>query len=740
MSHFAEKRLLMNFISAMLADIYTTKDMAIRAVGLIMFLTTVLLVMFLRARSALRRELAEANDPKSRDPGFETASFSTMNHVSILIAWLAVIGFACLEYWVPDRYRSVVHITLVMMPLIAVILVVRSIRRLQFSVFPQRAPEYPSSPYGSGCEVPQVAVLFVHGMGVQDRYQMLGELHEALLSYPSEIYTVSHRPTTVESTSRSFEVEDATHSKYQLDIHEAFWAPTFNGLTTFPGALLFTFKCLFNFIPTIATQNWKKRTSEALGLCGALVFGLAALAAAWMVAINASKQFDLVDAPVLGNEHVNNTIVFQWQQYKHLIVNTKVPRLSLDDYQRFVEPFKAQSLGSLSASILAALCFVYLIVATRQAWKLSDRFIGMKIKDSITATTQDADKDVLGDTWSRAGVVLCASMMIQVVSYYVPAFRINPAICLASLSAGLIYGVYRLFQWWTVNFAGDVQIYVERNENQVFFSARQKAIGIIATKIHEVCTQASSTGKPYDRVIVLSHSLGTSLTTEAIRSLYTGTADLPSGAQKRVNTGYLTDNFCTLITAGSPVRKVRQLFNTNEAKSTFTQYNQVVDWSIYYDDRHAYHENQDVTNQLGVPIAAASFGINWYNFLYTGDIFADPLRNLQFFVRSDESLFRDRSAFPVSADITLKHFKGHPRLWQHSNYWWHPGFLTFLLSLGCTTGTERRYQFLKGNANLKTEKFIPPMTAKHDRGRIYGASYFVDRNPTSWIKIRPTDD
>jgi pimeloyl-ACP methyl ester carboxylesterase len=111
------------------------------------------------------------------------------------------------------------------------------------------------------------AVIVVHGMGVQDQYQMLALFRDGLLSF-------SDRPNLM-----SIRQGDKRRDAYQLfeshgarfDLYEAYWGFLFNGLTKVNGIALFGLGFLSRVIPTLASRVWKKRTYDLSWALGTMV-------------------------------------------------------------------------------------------------------------------------------------------------------------------------------------------------------------------------------------------------------------------------------------------------------------------------------------------------------------------------------------------------------------------------------------------------------------------------------------
>lgn len=92
---------------------------------------------------------------------------------------------------------------------------------------------------------------------------------------------------------------------------------------------------------------------------------------------------------------------------------------------------------------------------------------------------------------------------------------------------GLLIGIFLAFQigyalliGFIVGFFGDVQIYTTRDENDArFYGMRDAIMDTAVTAIMRAVTPERNGGYDYDRVIVLSHSLGGTIATDAVTRL-----------------------------------------------------------------------------------------------------------------------------------------------------------------------------------------------------------------------------
>ena len=127
---------------------------------------------------------------------------------------------------------------------------------------------------------------------------------------------------------------------------------------------------------------------------------------------------------------------------------------------------------------------------------------------------------------------------------------------------GLLIGIFLAFQIgyallidFIVGFFGDVQIYTTRDENNArFYGLRDEIMDTAVTAIMRAVTPERNGGYDYDRVIVLSHSLGGTIATDAITRLVQGSEQgaISAAALAKVRA------FAML---GSSLEKTRYFFN-----------------------------------------------------------------------------------------------------------------------------------------------------------------------------------
>jgi pimeloyl-ACP methyl ester carboxylesterase len=177
----------------------------------------------------------------------------------------------------------------------------------------------------------------------------------------------------------------------------------------------------------------------------------------------------------------------------------------------------------------------------------------------------------------------------------------------------LLIGIFLAFQIgyallidFIVGFFGDVQIYTTRDENNArFYGLRDAIMDTAVTAIMRAVTPERNGGYDYDRVIVLSHSLGGTIATDAITRLKQaceqGALDADRFARVRA--------FAML---GSSLEKTRYFFNVAGTTP-----------SVSYEEWRGTAFEKIFTHEEAVLAKKPGSKIFWVNYWY----FQDPICN-----------------------------------------------------------------------------------------------------------------
>ncbi|HTX56019.1 MAG TPA: hypothetical protein VMD47_02855 [Candidatus Acidoferrales bacterium] len=165
---------------------------------------------------------------------------------------------------------------------------------------------------------------------------------------------------------------------------------------------------------------------------------------------------------------------------------------------------------------------------------------------------------------------------------------------------------YALLIDFIVDFFGDVEIYTTRDENDArFFGLRDAILDTAVTAIMRAVTPARNGGNEYDRVIVLAHSLGATIATDAITRL-----------KQACEQGALThEQFAKVrafIMLGSSLEKTRYFFEVAGATP-----------SVSYEEWRGKAYEKLFSADRDVLAKPSSERIFWINYWY----FEDPICN-----------------------------------------------------------------------------------------------------------------
>jgi hypothetical protein len=165
---------------------------------------------------------------------------------------------------------------------------------------------------------------------------------------------------------------------------------------------------------------------------------------------------------------------------------------------------------------------------------------------------------------------------------------------------------YALLIDFIVNFFGDVEIYTTRDENDAkFYGLRDAIMDTAVTAIIRAVTPERNGGYEYDRVVVLSHSLGGTIATDAITRLVQGSEQgaIDAAALAKVR---------AFVMLGSSLEKTTYFFDVagTTPSVSYEEWRGKAYARIFSGDRALLHEK-------------AGAKIFWANYWY----FEDPICN-----------------------------------------------------------------------------------------------------------------
>jgi pimeloyl-ACP methyl ester carboxylesterase len=171
---------------------------------------------------------------------------------------------------------------------------------------------------------------------------------------------------------------------------------------------------------------------------------------------------------------------------------------------------------------------------------------------------------------------------------------------------------YALLIDFLYGFFGDVQIYTTRDENNAhFYALRDAILDTAVTAMIDALTPERNGGYHYDRVIVLSHSLGGTIATDAITRL-----------KQASEQGAITDAQFAKIRAfamlGSSLEKTRYFFNVAGATP-----------SVSYEEWRGKAFESIFGGDPSLLAAKSGSRIFWANYWYFTDPICDEVKSYE---------------------------------------------------------------------------------------------------------------
>lgn len=612
-----------------------------------------------------------------------------------MLGWLGLVTFASIRYLIArdDGYTPLAGLWLI--PLVALFV-------LGWFYYGLRStPRKPPPELVDGGEQ-RVALLVVHGMGVQDRYQMLDQFTRALPEY-----TQRYAGTLTLLRGRSTESLTLRLDGHLVEVHEAYWGYLFNRLTTLPKTALFGVKTLWSFIPGLFTRFAGKRWGElawvtlALGTLTVIltgVYGGFCMAADELENLNQPMKYQIDhtkgrhrrESPMdsiglLKNQDSDGN----WQYINRFGDPVQPPTYGQRLYAtvRFVRmalrrgfspstwrrPIPIQhpleTLGNVEGSSLfwssiSSIGFALLFMSFVKFFQAQFKFLwaGRNGPKGNPDYTRRALSNWVTNTWVavRKGMI-----PLLIVLYLDPTLDL--LLVQLVTTAAVLFVALRGLRWWVINFLGDVEIYATLDENSEYFEAREKATDLVKEQLSKLLADDR-----YERVIMVGHSLGSVIASNAVRRC------------QRECDSVLFGKFAAFVTIGSPLRKFRQLFRALPYKWSFGDNALEWDKDIFIGD--------DFEPKGRVP---------WFNYWYGTDVFADRLAYESIgglkglladatkahdanaykgaFAKSPRQQ-RDLTGFRVG-DGRDCNLGPRPGIWTHSDYWLDHRFVDDVLDM-----------------------------------------------------------
>ncbi len=178
-------------------------------------------------------------------------------------------------------------------------------------------------------------------------------------------------------------------------------------------------------------------------------------------------------------------------------------------------------------------------------------------------------------------------------------------------AAGFFELLLSLMRNFILQFFGDVQIYCTHDENSEFYALRESILGLVAKTIYGTCSaedaaptaeDAAATKPRYDRVVVLAHSLGSTIAMDALIRLYNAQLSDEKFARS-------FSSIRAFVSFGTALEKTKYFFDA---------YNPTLSQSFdeWRNDSYGVIFSEDPRVLLGADNAA---GIFWANYWYLED-------------------------------------------------------------------------------------------------------------------------
>ena len=197
------------------------------------------------------------------------------------------------------------------------------------------------------------------------------------------------------------------------------------------------------------------------------------------------------------------------------------------------------------------------------------------------------------------------------------------------LCTGSFVFLRTLLQSFFVNFFGDVQIYTTQDQNSDFYALREAILTTVTGTIGQAMSQRNANGeRSYDRVVILAHSLGSSIAMDALIRLYT----LKEQAKALDPNDGLVEDFTSIrafVTFGSSLEKTRYFFDVQRPSISQAALE-------FQNDQYGVLFTQDVTT-LNYPNEPER-GIYWTNLWYLEDPIANEITTYLSFLRPGDSV------------------------------------------------------------------------------------------------------
>jgi hypothetical protein len=219
---------------------------------------------------------------------------------------------------------------------------------------------------------------------------------------------------------------------------------------------------------------------------------------------------------------------------------------------------------------------------------------------------------------------------------------------------------YALLIDFIVNFFGDVQIYTTRDENEAkFYGLRDAIMDTAVTALLRAVTPERNGGYEYDRVVLLSHSLGGTIATDAITRL-------KQACEQGALTAEQFNKVRAFVMLGSSLEKTNYFFDVAGASP-----------SVSYEEWRGKAYERIFCSDVGVLDKKDGAKIFWLNYWYFQDPICDEIRTYADVCRNEKG---NRHATPFHP-LIHSDYLDDPWVWSSSKDGAHLGMLDVLAPL-----------------------------------------------------------
>jgi hypothetical protein len=356
----------------------------------------------------------------------------------------------------------------------------------------------------------RVAIVAVHGVAPHPRYEFQDQVSSLLCTRLNErdgpgtwtLDVINPRDVLergvddpLPTTSRVLRIgDDVTEPAATFyDVIEAYWSPIDKGETNWFWVLQWILRSVFAPFNTTARIHapFLKQFFDFSFIGGALLLSFALFAL---------------------------SLVMVWESAIRLATITGISQRST----------VGEAIGALNASVTSptghpVVLIVWLLIGIVGAF-LVGQALGAIFK---TWTQRKALARNRGAIWHRVLAILIVAILGSAMIYGMADARFPTGRSMGWSGVTFLVLIFLAFQigyalliGFIVNFFGDVEIYATRDENDArFYGLRDAIMDTAVTALMRAVTPARNGGYDYDRVILLSHSLGGTIATDAITRL-----------------------------------------------------------------------------------------------------------------------------------------------------------------------------------------------------------------------------